>query len=100
MTTVDSYISSIYLLLDQYLYSIHYRLSYNTCTIFSEYIDSEGATDAPTIDRKLHESTYLKASDHSSSFWVLVDEYNPEYQSHASWLEEYSSQLVFRTEEL
>jgi hypothetical protein len=35
------------------------------------------------------------AVDPTDSSWSLVADYDPEYQSHAEWLEEHSTRLIF-----
>ena len=48
----------------------------------------------------VHELAHLRESNHTDEFWSLVAEYDPEYEAHARWLEENSTQLVFSKEDL
>jgi predicted metal-dependent hydrolase len=48
----------------------------------------------------IHELAHLREANHGDEFWSLVGEYNPEYQAHAEWLEENSTQLIFSKEDL
>jgi predicted metal-dependent hydrolase len=48
----------------------------------------------------VHELAHLRESNHTDSFWSLVREYDPEYQEHATWLEENSTQLIFSDDDL
>lgn len=48
----------------------------------------------------IHELAHLRESNHDDSFWSLVAEYDPEYKSHAAWLEENSTNLVFSDDDL
>lgn len=43
----------------------------------------------------IHELAHLRESNHTDSFWSLVAEYDPEYESHARWLDEHSVELIF-----
>lgn len=48
----------------------------------------------------IHELAHLREPNHNSSFWSLVAEFDPEYESHANWLNENSVQLIFTEEDL
>lgn len=48
----------------------------------------------------LHEVAHLREPNHDDSFWSLVAEYDPEYERHADWLQENSTQLIFSEEDL
>lgn len=48
----------------------------------------------------IHELAHLKEANHSSTFWSLVAEYDPEYESHADWLHENSARLIFSEDDL
>jgi len=48
----------------------------------------------------IHELAHLRESNHTDSFWSLVAEHDPEYESHANWLEENSTQLIFSDDDL
>jgi hypothetical protein len=43
----------------------------------------------------IHELAHLQEANHTSGFWALVAEYDPDYTLHATWLDEHSSRLVF-----
>jgi predicted metal-dependent hydrolase len=48
----------------------------------------------------IHELAHLRESNHNDAFWSLVADYDPEYQDHAEWLEEHSTQLIFTTDDV
>lgn len=48
----------------------------------------------------IHELAHLQEPNHTDEFWSLVDEYDPEYQEHAAWLDENSVRLTFSKEDL
>jgi len=48
----------------------------------------------------IHELAHLRESNHTDSFWSLVAEHDPAYESHATWLEENSTQLIFSHDDL
>lgn len=48
----------------------------------------------------IHELAHLIEPNHDNSFWSLVAEYDPKYESHAEWLNENSIRLVFSEEDL
>ncbi|WP_225334804.1 M48 family metallopeptidase [Halomicrobium urmianum] len=48
----------------------------------------------------VHELAHLREANHSSAFWSLVAEYDPEYESHAEWLVENSARLIFSKDDL
>jgi len=43
----------------------------------------------------IHELAHLHESNHTSAFWSLVAEHDPDYKHHREWLEENSSRLIF-----
>jgi predicted metal-dependent hydrolase len=48
----------------------------------------------------VHELAHLQEANHDDMFWSLVAEYDPEYEDHAQWLEEHSTELIFSEEDL
>lgn len=48
----------------------------------------------------IHELAHLRESNHSSEFWSLVAEFDPEYKEKAEWLEQNSAKLIFSEEDL
>jgi predicted metal-dependent hydrolase len=48
----------------------------------------------------IHELAHLRESNHTDAFWSLVAEQDPEYESHARWLEQNSTRLIFSEEDL
>lgn len=48
----------------------------------------------------VHELAHLKEANHSSAFWSLVAEYDPDYESHAEWLQKNSARLIFCEDDL
>lgn len=48
----------------------------------------------------IHELAHLREPNHTDTFWSLVAEHDPKYKSHASWLEEHSTRLIFSDEDL
>lgn len=48
----------------------------------------------------VHELAHLREANHDEEFWSLVAEYDPEYESHAKWLDENSAKLVFSDDDL
>ncbi|OYR67538.1 metal-dependent hydrolase [Halorubrum ezzemoulense] len=48
----------------------------------------------------VHELAHLREANHDDRFWSIVAEYDPEYESHAQWLEEHSTELIFSEEDL
>jgi predicted metal-dependent hydrolase len=48
----------------------------------------------------VHELAHLREANHDDVFWSLVAEYDPEYEDHAQWLEENSTQLIFSEDDL
>jgi len=48
----------------------------------------------------IHELAHLRESNHSDTFWSIVAEQDPEYESHAAWLEANSTQLIFSDDDL
>jgi len=48
----------------------------------------------------VHELAHLRESNHNDAFWSLVAEHDPDYESHAQWLEEHSTRLIFSEADL
>jgi predicted metal-dependent hydrolase len=48
----------------------------------------------------VHELAHLQEPNHDNSFWSLVADYDPDYEEHARWLEENSTELIFSEEDL
>jgi predicted metal-dependent hydrolase len=48
----------------------------------------------------IHELAHLQESNHTDAFWSLVAEHDPEYETHARWLDEHSAELIFSEEDL
>lgn len=48
----------------------------------------------------IHELAHLREPNHSDPFWNIVAEHDPDYQAHARWLEENSTQLIFSDDDL
>lgn len=48
----------------------------------------------------VHELAHLREANHDEEFWSLVAKYDSEYESHARWLEENSTQLIFSDNDL
>lgn len=48
----------------------------------------------------VHELAHLRESNHTDAFWSIVAEHDPDYEAHAHWLEENSTQLIFSNEDL
>jgi predicted metal-dependent hydrolase len=48
----------------------------------------------------VHELAHLLESNHNDAFWSLVSEYDPDYESHANWLKQNSTQLIFSEDDL
>lgn len=48
----------------------------------------------------IHELAHLREQNHTDEFWSLVAEHNPNYESHAQWLEQNSTKLVFSKDDL
>jgi predicted metal-dependent hydrolase len=48
----------------------------------------------------IHELAHLQEPNHTDEFWNLVAEHDPEYQDHAEWLEENSTQLIFTEDDI
>lgn len=48
----------------------------------------------------IHELAHLREPNHTKAFWSLVAEYDPNYEEHADWLEEYSTRLIFSEEDV
>jgi predicted metal-dependent hydrolase len=48
----------------------------------------------------VHELAHLREANHSPAFWSLVAEFDPEYESHAEWLQRNSARLIFTEEDL
>lgn len=43
----------------------------------------------------IHELAHLRETNHDEEFWLLVAEYDPEYESHSAWLDKNSTRLIF-----
>lgn len=43
----------------------------------------------------VHELTHLIEQSHNREFWSLVREHDPDYKTHAQWLERNSTKLIF-----
>ncbi|MFP9191132.1 M48 family metallopeptidase [Natrialbaceae archaeon A-CW1-1] len=48
----------------------------------------------------IHELAHLLEQNHTDEFWSLVAEYDQGYETHAEWLEENSTQLIFSDQDL
>jgi len=48
----------------------------------------------------VHELAHLRESNHTEAFWSLVSENDPDYESHAKWLQTNSIRLIFSEEDL
>lgn len=48
----------------------------------------------------IHELAHLREPNHTTDFWNIVAEYDPEYRAHAEWLDEHSTQLIFSNDDL
>jgi predicted metal-dependent hydrolase len=48
----------------------------------------------------IHEVAHLREANHTQAFWDIVGEYDPAYASHAEWLTENSTQLIFSEDDL
>lgn len=48
----------------------------------------------------VHELAHLREANHDDRFWSIVAENDPEYEGHAQWLEEHSTELIFSEEDL
>lgn len=48
----------------------------------------------------IHELAHLQEQNHTDEFWSLVAEYDPNYQSHARWLQDNGTQLIFSKDDL
>lgn len=48
----------------------------------------------------VHELAHLQEPNHTDAFWRIVGDRIPEYEEHAAWLEENSTQLVFSEDDL
>jgi len=48
----------------------------------------------------VHELAHLREQNHSDEFWTLVAEHDPEYKSHAQWLEQNGTSLVFSNDDV
>lgn len=42
----------------------------------------------------VHELAHLRESNYTQEFWSLVSERDPDYRTHAVWLDEYRVQLT------
>lgn len=48
----------------------------------------------------IHELTHLREQNHTRRFWNIVQQFDPEYETHVEWLTENSSQLIFTEDDL
>jgi predicted metal-dependent hydrolase len=48
----------------------------------------------------IHELAHLRVSNHNDAFWSLVADHDPDYETHAEWLEEHSTRLIFSQSDL
>lgn len=48
----------------------------------------------------IHELAHLREPNHTQAFWSLVSQYDANYQEHATWLDENSTQLIFSDADL
>ena len=48
----------------------------------------------------VHELAHLREKNHTRRFWAIVQEFDPDYEEHAEWLTENSSQLIFTKDDL
>lgn len=48
----------------------------------------------------IHELAHLREANHTDAFWALVAEHDPDYQSHAQWLDQNSTKLIFSRDDL
>lgn len=48
----------------------------------------------------LHEIAHLVEPNHNDEFWELVARHDPDYATHADWLDQNSAKLVFSEEDL
>lgn len=48
----------------------------------------------------VHELAHLREPAHDDAFWALVADHDPDYQAHAQWLEDHSTQLIFSAEDV
>ncbi|WP_254530437.1 M48 metallopeptidase family protein [Natrinema gelatinilyticum] len=48
----------------------------------------------------VHELAHLRVPNHTSAFWSLVAEYDPNYEEHAAWSDENSTRLIFSDDDL
>jgi len=47
-----------------------------------------------------HELAHLREQNHSDEFWRFVAEHDPDYKTHAHWLQKNSTQLIFSEADL
>jgi predicted metal-dependent hydrolase len=48
----------------------------------------------------IHELAHLRETNHSDAFWSLVAQHDPDYETHAQWLDENSARLIFTKDDL
>jgi predicted metal-dependent hydrolase len=48
----------------------------------------------------VHELAHLQEPNHTTEFWRLVGEYDPDYTEHADWLDANSARLIFSDDDL
>jgi len=56
----------------------------------------------PAVARYIivHELAHLREQNHTDEFWRLVAEFDADYEEHAQWLQENSTQLIFSEADL
>jgi len=48
----------------------------------------------------VHELAHLTEQHHGQEFWQIVGEHDSDYESHAQWLRQNSTRLVFSEDDL
>ena len=48
----------------------------------------------------VHELAHLREKNHTRRFWNIVKQFDPKYKTHAEWLRENSSRLIFTEDDL
>jgi predicted metal-dependent hydrolase len=48
----------------------------------------------------VHELAHLQEPNHTTEFWRLVGEYDPNYAKHSDWLDDNSARLIFSDDDL
>lgn len=56
----------------------------------------------PAIRRYVvvHELAHFEVRDHSSAFWSVVAEFDPQWERHRAWLREHAAELIFDESDL